>query len=840
MNAQVDLLAQAKLRLLLTALLVRLGLGRCAKKSSCCPLHDDKSASFSVYINDDGEERWKCFAGCGGGDAIDFLAKYLGLSNPDACREFMRLAGVTSPTAPPPAGSNPSPSAQPPFAWQSCVSALTAEHRQKLADWRGYTSVLVEWLHAQNLIGLFDGERIAFPVHDAQGNVTACHYRLKEDGSWRYYPVGTRTAPFIIGDPATAKTAWVFESPWDLLAVLERLRHHIDPLADTVAIATRGAGNARLLAGVCATDAVVYAFGQNDEAGQKWLDAVAANCGHQTFQVVTPSAHKDANDWTRGGATADEIGAAITAAHPVTVSAVPDLHATTPKDVSKPSFTLPDETDEPETAPFPVDALPPAMACLIIAVSRCMYVPLAMPAVCVLGVVSAAIGKGLEIVSGPDRTTSANLYLLASGESGSGKSESCRPIVAPLVEYQAALLQTWKLKTHPEIQAEVARRDAERKALEKKIAKALRSDIPDAAELQRLQEQLAYPIARSDELKQRTAPTIIADDFTIEALAMRLQDNRETIFCFSSDARKPIQNLLGRYNPGKTTDESLLLKGYTREPHRADRAKGDPINLHRPCIALCWFVQPDLLTRMIDEESLNASGMLARLLLCHTHADWVKYDRTREGISDATRERWAELLRALLTTYHDAAKRFIVAATPEAEQILDHYQHSLVDRKGELADVKLFAARWSENAWRLALTLHAALHGVEAHLHPLAGETAANAVRVMEWFAASQLDILHKRRAAAAAEVEEQVRELLKDRAQGRRLDPGERPLVGDRFDYVTARILERKRIARGDAAKALLARMKADGLLVSEDITPAHGGTTTRLYRAITNPVSG
>src|SRR5213078_185722 len=143
----------------------------------------------------------------------------------------------------------------------------------------------------------------------------------------------------------------------------------------------------------------------------------------------------------------------------------------------------------------------------------------------------------LEVISGPDRITSANLFLLASGESGSGKSESCRPIIAPLIQHQAERLETWKQKTHPDIQAEIARREAERKALEKKIAKALRPDSPDADELQRLQAQLAFPIARAEELKQRTAPSIIADDFTIEALAMRLRDNRETMFCFSSDAR---------------------------------------------------------------------------------------------------------------------------------------------------------------------------------------------------------------------------------------------------------------------------------------------------------------
>jgi hypothetical protein len=109
----------------------------------------------------------------------------------------------------------------------------------------------------------------------------------------------------------------------------------------------------------------------------------------------------------------------------------------------------------------------------------------------------------------------------------------------------------------------------------------------------------------------------------------------------------------------------------------------------------------------------------------------------------------------------------------------------------------------------------------------------------MEWFAASQLDILYKRRQTAAAEVEDEILKLLADREQGRRLEKEEQQL-GQRFDYVTARILDRKRIARTDAAKALLARMEADGLLVGDNSTPSHGGKTTRVYRAVKNPIPG
>jgi hypothetical protein len=834
---EFDLIAQAKQRLPLSALMAQLGFGDRAKKSARCPFHEDSSASFSLYVGDDGEERWKCFAGCGQGDAIDFLAKHRGLNNADACREYIRLADVPPPPVPP-SSSNPSPSVQPPFDWQSCVAALTPEHRAKLAEWRGYTPEFVEWLHAQNLIGRFSGERIAFPVHDAQGKVIACHYRRKEDGSWRYFPrledIGARISPLIIGDMLTAKTIFAFESQWDFCAVADKLGWHVIMPGDAASVITRGAENSKLLAGLCAPDAVVYAFGQNDEpnpktgirAGEKWLAAVAAYCGCKCVQVVTPSPHKDANDWTRAGATRPEIEAAIAAAQPVAVSTAPDLHTAPPKNVSNPAITLPDETDEPEAAPFPLDALPLAMATIIAAVSRTERVPPALPAVCALGVVSAAIGAGLEATSGPNRVTRANLYLLASAESGSGKSETFRLIAAPLVDHQTRLLETWKLKTSPQLQSEIRVLDKEIAALERKAAKS-----GDPMERERLRGELEYKLARKDEMTARAAmPCIIAQDVTTERLAVLLRDNREVVFSSSPDARKLVDNLMGRYNPGKTTDESLYLQAYSGDFVRVDRQGRDAVVLNKPCLALCWFVQPDLLGTMLDEQSLSVSGFLPRLLVCHTNAAPRRIEGEAQILSESVRDQWTQLVGDLLATFHAADKPHGITPTPAAVAVFTDFHNSIVDRRAiDLADVGAFAARYAENAWRLAVVLHAAQWAGDAGSESLTAETAANAVRVVEWFAASQLDILAKGRLTAATKVQDEVLELLESNRQRKSQD------------FTTAREVHRARItATADAAKALLARMEADGLLVGEDIAPAHGGKTTRIYRAVKNPVPG
>ncbi len=53
-----------------------------------CPLHEDDSPSLSTYLGKDGRGRWKCHAGCGGGDAADWLQRVRGLSQ----REALQLA----------------------------------------------------------------------------------------------------------------------------------------------------------------------------------------------------------------------------------------------------------------------------------------------------------------------------------------------------------------------------------------------------------------------------------------------------------------------------------------------------------------------------------------------------------------------------------------------------------------------------------------------------------------------------------------------------------------------------------------------------------------------------
>lgn len=830
MTPKTDLLAQAKQRLPLPALMSQCGHGERAKKSARCMFHEDSSNSFSCYQRDNGTWAWKCHAGCGSGDEADWLGKLRGLSNTDACREYAKLAGVTRARAD---GNSRL------LDWQQCVRDFTPERAAEFARWRALTPEFVATLQTFGLIGFFRNG-IAFPVHDANGVVVRAHVRAvkQSDGSekpfWFYTPNGPGL-PLIIGDAHSAKTVWAFESQFDMLAALDLAGWHTpDGLPGIAAVATRGAENGRRLAGLFPLDAALVLFPQNDPArpdrdetpAQKWTREAAMHAGCRTVQLVpTPGEFKDLNDALRGGLSPEAFQAAIAAAQ--SFAPPPDLHAAHMRSASDHVVTLPleDKADtETKVQPFPIGSLPPVLASMVAAVARCERVPAALPAVCALGVVSAAIGAGLEVSSASDRMTRANLFLLASAESGSGKSQVFRRIAEPIVEHQHQLHEAFRATTAPQLASEIAVLNREVGNLEKKTAKSIDDD-----DRKRMLGELEYKNARLAELKQKNAPPCITcGDVTSEKLAVLLAMNRETLFSASPEARQIVDIVCGRYNATKSTDEAIYLSGFSGDFIRVDRLGRDPLTLRKPCLSVLWLVQPDAMARLFDTDTLAQSGFLPRFLCCHTQATPQRIvEGEAQAVSDGIRGQWAKLIAGLLATCHATSKPHHVQPSPQAKSLLDDFFNTVVERRAnELADVGQFASRYGEQAWRLALALHAGLHGADSINHALDAETAQHAIAVVQWFVDQQLNVLARGRHQAAEKLDEAVLDLLdKWKSKGR--------------DHIDARDVQQAHIvASAPAARALLERMKDVGILTPEEIKPQGGGWSRRVYRRVRNPV--
>ena len=194
------------------------------------------------------------------------------------------------------------------FDWRTCVSAFTDKHVERLAKWRGYSIEFCSWLKNEDLIGLHEGY-IAFPVHDQAGRVVAAHYRRRGDhNDWRYYPNGTKTRPLVVGELIPGDPVHIFESQWDAFAFMDKSGER------SGIIITRGASNGALVADLIPPGSTVYVWTQNDEPGKKWQQAICANTRAIVKRARIPAPHKDLNDWTKAGASADDlIGAMIIA-----------------------------------------------------------------------------------------------------------------------------------------------------------------------------------------------------------------------------------------------------------------------------------------------------------------------------------------------------------------------------------------------------------------------------------------------------------------------------------------------------------------------------------------------
>jgi hypothetical protein len=224
---------------------------------------------------------------------------------------------------------------------------------------------------------------------------------------------------------------------------------------------------------------------------------------------------------------------------------------------------------------------------------------------------------------------------------------------------------------------------------------------------------------------------------------------------------------------------------------------------------------------LLAKTELTDGGLIPRLLVCHTRAMPRPIVEGVGGIPAATVNAWSLLVRKLIQTFRNGGEPVTIEPMPEARQMMnDHHNKIVVRRNGELRDVTTFAARWNEQAWRIAVCLHAGLHGENAVKEKLSAETATNAIALADWFAGEQLRILARGRHAARRAKREEVLELL-----------AETPTGIQASDVYRARI-----VGSAGEAHSLLAQMETEGELEGKDSKPKNGGHVTRIFTKARN----
>ncbi len=417
-----------------------------------------------------------------------------------------------------------------------------------------------------------------------------------------------------------------------------------------------------------------------------------------------------------------------------------------------------DDSPGENVDPFPTSSLPPAIAEMVREASRVHRVPDSLTGPCAVAVVAAALGRGLQVVSGPNRTTMGNVYILVTAPSGVGKSTVIKSLTRPFLDAEAKQYEEWEHTTRPKAQAESDLLEAEIARLKKgKVGGKPESELERRDTMQLIEEKRR----RLDELKDELLPPrLVVENITSERLSAIMEENGETIFSCSADASDVFSVLRGGYKKDGS-DENIYLKGYSGDHVLVDRVNREPVSLDRPCLSLLWLTQPERLLDLLSRPEFVHGGLMPRIMLCHANAKVARLEGEIPPMDDSVIGRYGEVILALIATYRLGAESKPFTSDPEATLELGRYFNGVADRlnSGELRDITAFGARWAEWAWRLAVVLHAARWGNEAHEHSLSEQTARDAITVTEWFVRQQLQILGGYRKQAKDELVDQIRQ---------------------------------------------------------------------------------
>jgi uncharacterized protein DUF3987 len=410
------------------------------------------------------------------------------------------------------------------------------------------------------------------------------------------------------------------------------------------------------------------------------------------------------------------------------------------------------KTEEPEVEeenPFPLECLPESLRDFAQNVAAAIQVPVTIPTAAGLSIIASTLGKSLRVETNPGETMCGNLYILPIGESGTGKTRAAKQVMHPVYALHDRKQQEWKDKTYGELKAELDEISDEIATCRKKPKnvgpKSFRDQDPsDPTEIR---TKLADLYKREAEVKRALKMPEFYTSTTTEAkLSELLADNHEVMYSVSSEAGDAIQILAGKYSSMKganNTEDTLMLSGFSQERYKRDRKDGGSYELREPTINLLWLVQPRYIPTLFGNESLYTGGFLARCLTFNSGAKFETITGNEPAISGDLAKRFYDRVNHLYEAYLLNDSIHIVKPSQGAREAMRRYRNQCGELQNEkLRDIGQFPARWTENAWRVALGLHAVEYLKGATYQEMTVETVNKAICIVQWFSKEFLKLV--------------------------------------------------------------------------------------------------
>ena len=346
------------------------------------------------------------------------------------------------------------------------------------------------------------------------------------------------------------------------------------------------------------------------------------------------------------------------------------------------------------TYPAPVDALPEPMRSLAAEGAAAIGCDPAMIAAPALAVAAGAIGRSLAVEVKEGWREHATLWTAVVAGSGSAKSPALDLVCEPARELSSELVR--------------ASLD-ERRACDEE-----EGDLPPILQL-------------------------VVGDATTEAIGKALNDNPRGLVAVY-DELGGWTGAFNCYRGGRRgPDAARWLACWSGGAWTVNRKAEDPVVVDRPCVSVTGCQPPEPLREALRGEHEH-DGLAGRLLLV-----WPENEPglwSERVVSEATRRRWRDLVRALHAIPFDGEPR-VLPLSPEAKPAFTAFHDEAGRRAAETSG--LSAAVWSKaraHAARLALIFAAVrVGGAGAALDGarVEGEDMARALAWIEYLVAETL-----------------------------------------------------------------------------------------------------
>ncbi|MEI6872685.1 MAG: DUF3987 domain-containing protein [Verrucomicrobiota bacterium] len=398
-------------------------------------------------------------------------------------------------------------------------------------------------------------------------------------------------------------------------------------------------------------------------------------------------------------------------------------------------------SDLPERSSFPLESFPSTIRDYALDLATTYGVPVELPALCMLGALSGAMGKSWQVVNVVShRVTRANLYIVLSLNSGAGKSIA-NLIARPVTRFEAGRAEEFERDEKPSLKSKRIALDAELKRI-KQSGKDGPIDEERLQVIMRDLDEVSCGLEKSVALSVGNGTTTgLGNELS------RVDD--ETLWVYSAEGGHVLDVMLG--SSGKHAPHiELWLSGYSGESYNQTRGRSSAggancVVLKDVCMSSLLMVQPIVVQKLLQHNVARERGLLARLLIVELKTRPMRDDGQVAPVHVELEEGWGHLANRILQQREALGAPRNLGCSREAADVFRvfHNETTVAWSEGNLVDMDKELSRWRENAIRLAVVLQAA---TDPESLEISVEVAKDAVSLMRWIGIGMLEIMEGQR----------------------------------------------------------------------------------------------